>query len=928
MQSCHRQALTGAVFALCCLVLAAGTPAVSQAADNIGIWFDPTYTQNDLQVSSFPHFGEAYLVLHDPSLDGVGGWECRVAASGPVTLLTWILEGQPANFTNPPEFVVGLGSPLPAGTDVLLATVQFMIDAAAPVTFSLGPVVHASIPGSMAYIPFADPNILVEMTTATGYPEVAWCNRDLPVCSVTPESVAFGLQPVGAEAVRTVTVANVGGGQLYLNPRLVGDCDTFRIVSGGAAGALGPGQQRIITIGFQPTGLVAFACELELDTGSFCGSVPLTGYGREPVISGYVGPNPLLFGGVIETTSFDRTVAVRNDGEIPLEVNAQPFGCTAFTIVGATVFTVPPGGQVPMTIRFTPPAPGDYACEVALHSVIPPLVINGTGLEAAITWTVSPISVDFGAVGEGSAPVQRTVSVRNTGDLSAALDLGLIDASGVFSIISPTNLTPVVNPNTNVSVVVAFSPLLAGEHTGTLVLGGGAPDVPLAGVAQPPTPSCDVTTGLLDFGSVAVLGQSSRSFRVNNTGNTVLTIAPTVSCSEFVAQSFPATIAPGGFGWITMAYHPIDLGIDLCVLNLGPDACSTVNLLGEGVSGGGTIGEDEVGISFSSDYYDPQGFTGIAPIRSYVVMTNTSVGDGVFAWELKITHEPMVIMLGTYLRGQAINFMSPPEFLVGLAAPLPEAGLIVLAEIDFLPLDLNPHWLSLGPVSIPSIPGQMAWAYNDNYDLAVMTPLGGEAIVAWINPGGPLAVLAPTPQVSLADGRVELRWPVPTDGSDGCHVYRSIGGTETRLTASPLQPEGRGFVYADDLAGLTGGGTAAYSYAIVRGGTEIARSPAAEIELPSPTVLATRLQPNRPNPFNPETEIHFTLAAAGSVRLSVYDVTGRRIAVLEDGVRSVGAHHVTWRGRDDAGRAVPSGSYYVRLETVTGRDTRKILLLK
>ena len=733
---------------------------------------------------------------------------------------------------------------------------------------------------------------------------------------------------MGAEALRTVTVANIGGGQLYLDPQLAGDCGAFRIVSGGSAGALGPGQQRVITIGFQPTGLVAFACELELGAGGFCSPVPLTGYGREPVVAGSVSPNPLLFGGVLETTSFDRTVAVRNDGEIPLEVVAQPVGCTAFSILGSTVFTVAPGSQVPMTVRFTPPAPGDYACEVALHAAIPPLAISGTGLEAAISWIASPTSVDFGSVGEGSAPVQRSVSVRNTGDLPASLDLGLIDPAGVFSIVSPTNLTPVVNPNTNLSVVVAFSPLVAGQHIGTLVLGGGAPDVPLAGMAQPPTPACDVATDLLDFGSVAVLGQSSRSFRVTNTGNTVLTIEPTVTCAEFVAQTFPSTIAPGAFGWITMSYRPIDLGIDLCVLDLGPDACATVNLLGEGVSGGGTVGEDEVGISFSADYYDPEGYTQIAPIRAYVVMSSTSTGNGVYAWELKISHEPQLIMLGAYLQGQAINFMTPPEFLVGLASPLPEAALIVLAEIDFLPLDLNPHWLSLGPVSIPSIPGQMAWAYNDNYDLAPMTPLGGLPIVAWINPDGPLAVVAPTPQVNLVNGRVELRWPVPTDGSDGCHVYRTMGGTETRLTASPLQPQGQGFVYADDLAGLSGGGTAAYSYAIISGGTEIARSPAAEIELPSPTVLATGLQPNRPNPFNPETEIHFTLAAAGSVRLAVFDVTGRRIAVLEDGARSAGAHHVTWRGRDDAGRAVPSGSYYVRLETATGSDTRKVMLLK
>ena len=661
----RNQALSGVALAVACLILAAAPPAAGQPPNSLGIWFDPAFTQSDAQTDAFPTFGEAYLVLHQLSFSGLGGWECRVATDGPVTLLGWDLEGQAVNFTPPPSFTVGLGSPLPDSEAILLATVQYVVNAAGPVTFSLRPTVHASLPDAMACITYADPNIVLPLTTVTGTPDVAGINREVPVCTVTPTAIDFGVQPVGAEVRRNLTVANTGGGLLAVRPVLVGDCGTFRIINGGGTYSLGQGQQRLITVGFLPTGIAAFACELDL--GTACPPIPLAGTGREPVSAGHVGPNPLLFGGVTATLSFDRTVGVVNDGDLPLQVHVVPDpGCTAFTVVGAVDFTVPAGTLVPMTIRFAPPAPGEYACELALHDVIAPLVITGTGLAPAVGWTVSPTAVDFGAVGVGSAPVQRTVIVRNTGQLPTALDLGLVDASGVFSIVAPTDPRPVVNPNTNLTVVITFSPHLGGYHAGTLVLGGGAPDVALAGVAQEPTPACDVTTNLVDFGRVAILAQGSRSFRVNNTGNTVLTLAPTVTCSEFSVSSYPGTIAPGGYAWITVAYRPVDPGVDLCILALGPDACSSVNLLGEGVNGGEPVGEDEVGISFSQDFYEPYGYTAtFAPIRAYVVMSGTSFANGVWAWELKITHEPQVLMLGTYLRGQARQLHESPRVLRG-----------------------------------------------------------------------------------------------------------------------------------------------------------------------------------------------------------------------------------------------------------------------
>ena len=88
------------------------------------------------------------------------------------------------------------------------------------------------------------------------------------------------------------------------------------------------------------------------------------------------------------------------------------------------------------------------------------------------------------------------------------------------------------------------------------------------------------------------------------------------------------------------------------------------------------------------------------------------------------------------------------------------------------------------------------------------------------------------------------------------------------------------------------------------------------------------LRQNVPNPFNPSTRIDFTLERAARVELAVYDVAGRRVAVLERGERGVGDHSVVWNGRDARGVPVPSGQYWYVLSTPDSRVSRGMVLLK
>ena len=82
-----------------------------------------------------------------------------------------------------------------------------------------------------------------------------------------------------------------------------------------------------------------------------------------------------------------------------------------------------------------------------------------------------------------------------------------------------------------------------------------------------------------------------------------------------------------------------------------------------------------------------------------------------------------------------------------------------------------------------------------------------------------------------------------------------------------------------------------------------------------------------PNPFNPTTAIRFALPEGTDVRLEVFDVTGRRVALLVDGAVSAGHHEASF----EASR-LPSGLYLYRLEATGASgafaETGKMTLLK
>ena len=83
-----------------------------------------------------------------------------------------------------------------------------------------------------------------------------------------------------------------------------------------------------------------------------------------------------------------------------------------------------------------------------------------------------------------------------------------------------------------------------------------------------------------------------------------------------------------------------------------------------------------------------------------------------------------------------------------------------------------------------------------------------------------------------------------------------------------------------------------------------------------------------PNPFHPVVTLRFNLPESARTRLEIFDLQGRRVALLAEGTLDAGEHEILWRGLDDKGRRVATGVYLAQVQAGDRKDRFKLLLLK
>ena len=184
---------------------------------------------------------------------------------------------------------------------------------------------------------------------------------------------------------------------------------------------------------------------------------------------------------------------------------------------------------------------------------------------------------------------------------------------------------------------------------------------------------------------------------------------------------------------------------------------------------------------------------------------------------------------------------------------------------------------------------------------------------------------------SFEDINVVLNWDPPHGGGyvEGYSVFRDgihltpYGISELSFTDTDTQPNTH-YIYQV---------RARYSVWV-----DIVFSSPIEVELTTPevinendnteTLLKTELKGNYPNPFNPSTNISFTLSAEVDLRIDIYNIKGQKILALVDDIYPAGSHSVVWNGTDDRGYSVSSGIYFYKMTAGGVQEIRRMVMMK
>jgi outer membrane protein OmpA-like peptidoglycan-associated protein len=438
--------------------------------------------------------------------------------------------------------------------------------------------------------------------TDPGGDEVAGltCTAGRADASVDPTSLAFGSVAVGATAQRTVTVSNTGNLDLVFTATTQGPRAGEYALGGCATNCtVPPGDNRQLTLTFEPTQPGAADVTLELasnDPDDATLAIPVTATAVAPAIS---APATLQFNNVEVETTVARTLTITNTGTAPLQISSatltQNDGSYAVTAGNAGAQTVAPGGSTSWTLTCTPATPGAHPGRFTITSDAFGAATTNTNLACNGTegvLVVIPTSIDFGGVPEGSGPIVRQYTLRNTGNLPVANLAAVVNPDDVGYDLDPATPLPAqILPGTanQVTLAVRFTPQSADDGGPATVTFSGTWGTANRPLRVPPVLALDgdglasgfdVTPAVLAFGEVRFDATATRTFCIHNTSEAALAIQqititpePGTATGEFVrtdiirrtcgtpggtAQTLPASLAPGGQLEVTVVADPAD----------------------------------------------------------------------------------------------------------------------------------------------------------------------------------------------------------------------------------------------------------------------------------------------------------------------------------------------------------------------------------
>jgi len=398
-------------------------------------------------------------------------------------------------------------------------------------------------------------------------------------------------------------------------------------------------------------------------------------------------------------------------------------------------------------------------------------------------------------------------------------------------------------------------------------------------------PEITVLPATLDMGG-AVLGTTiSDTLWIVNTGAESLHVTGIEDSPLFGVPDVTLTLAPGDTGKVAITFEPPDIGAVRDTLSISSSDPSTpvfdviVQAIGQSV---GDVNGD-----------------GVINVRDVVLLVNVILGRQTAP--IPETQPFFRSNLFSDNKLDVLDVIAVIHRILGLVTR-PVAGDAAVAEVTLGEEQNGEDGRLRIPVFVRN-EGNLA-----GVQIGIRYPEKG------------IRFLGPEPGERLADMKMEY---ANREGRLTLLVY-SLEGRVVRTGQSPLlylpieiDPEVENAEVRIEEAILAAG----------QGGAVAVRLSGTSRRVSAPPVVFAKQ--NRPNPFNPSTEISYDLPRRTHVRLIVYNILGQEVIRLVDGVQTVGRYRVAWDGIDGKGRNVSSGLYLYRIVTDTGFSaTYRMTLLK
>jgi len=369
-----------------------------------------------------------------------------------------------------------------------------------------------------------------------------------PAATLSPSALDFGTIALGTTSTpQTVTLTASQGCVAKASITISGDSDYQE--TDNCSSALGTGATCSIQLTFSPATSGTRTGSLVITSGNNSLSTSVTGQGGVAVAT--LTPTSLSFGNqLVNTTSAAQTVTVSNTGTEPLSIS----GISAsgdFTQTNSCTANLAVGGTCTIQVAFAPKSLGTGSATLTITSNASnnpvSVALSGTGVNPPEA-SISPASLSFGSLLQGTESAPQTLTVSNIGGATLLINSQLVTGDGDFFVSNSSCVGgPGVAPGSSCSIQVVFFPHSRGPGSATLTISSNDPAAPQQSVS--------LTGSGIDY---AIAAPASLSVRAGDKVQPTITIsavggnfsnAVSLSCSGLpsgASCSFsPSSVVPG-----------------------------------------------------------------------------------------------------------------------------------------------------------------------------------------------------------------------------------------------------------------------------------------------------------------------------------------------------------------------------------------------